>query len=372
MSLREAGVLLFDCDHRTPLAALAGYPYVAIPQLKGGRIDFDGARLISEADYRAWTRRALPQDGDVVLSRRTNPGETASVPKGAQFALGQNLVILRSVGDVVYPPFLRWLARSPQWWEQTRKFLNVGALFDSLRCADIPKFELPIPPYNVQRGIAGVLGALDDKIELNRRMSATNRNLRYAVLDLAMRDLKPEVPLTQLASFANGGAFTAHANGQGRPIIRIRELTSGIDAQTPRTSLEVSRQNLAEPDTLLLAWSGSIGAHRWHGDEAVINQHIFKVIPTRPAWLVQYWLDRHVASFRGIAADKATTMGHIQRHHLDEALCAVPAESKLMELDQMLAPLYQLEHTQATETVGLSQLRDALLPELISGRMTVN
>src|SRR5205823_10331746 len=119
------------------------------------------------------TRKARPSANDVVLSRRCNPGETAFVPIGLEFALGQNLVLLRSNGHRVYPPFLRWLVRGPEWWEQIGKFLNVGAVFDSLRCADVPNIELRIPPLPEQRAIASILGALDDKIELNQRMNKT-------------------------------------------------------------------------------------------------------------------------------------------------------------------------------------------------------
>ena len=65
------------------------------------------------------------------------------------------------------------MTQGPLWWEQISKFINVGAVFDSLRCADVPKFELPLPPISEQRVIAAVLGALDDKIELNQRMNDT-------------------------------------------------------------------------------------------------------------------------------------------------------------------------------------------------------
>ena len=173
MTLREANVMLIDCDHRTPPAAAEGYPYVAIPQLRGGRLDLREARRITPEHYEDWTRKARPTAHDVVLSRRCNPGETACVPPGLEFALGQNLVLLRADGAKVYPPFLRWLSRGPEWWEQVEKFLNVGAVFDSLRCADVPQFELPVPPLPMQRAIARILGALDDKIDLNRRMNET-------------------------------------------------------------------------------------------------------------------------------------------------------------------------------------------------------
>jgi type I restriction enzyme S subunit len=172
-SLREAGVTLIDCDHRTPPAADSGYPYVAIPQLKEGRLSLGDVRRISPEHFAEWTRKAKPQHHDVILSRRCNPGETAYVPSGLECALGQNLVLLRADGKKLFPPFLRWLVRGTDWWEQVGTFINVGAVFDSLRCADIPNFSMPLPPLAEQKAIAAVLGALDEKIELNRRMNAT-------------------------------------------------------------------------------------------------------------------------------------------------------------------------------------------------------
>lgn len=58
MSLREAGVSLIDCDHRTPPAAVSGYPYIAIPQLKEGRLALSDARRISPEHFIEWTRKA--------------------------------------------------------------------------------------------------------------------------------------------------------------------------------------------------------------------------------------------------------------------------------------------------------------------------
>ena len=87
MSLREAGVSLIDCEHRTPPAAEYGYPYVGIPQIKDGRIKLLGARQIAREHFDDWTQKAYPQPFDVVLSRRCNPGETGFVPKGLRFAL---------------------------------------------------------------------------------------------------------------------------------------------------------------------------------------------------------------------------------------------------------------------------------------------
>ena len=191
-TLAEAGVVLLDCVHKTPPATDGGLPYVAIPEMKSGRLDLDAARRISHDHFVEWTRKAAPQSHDIVLSRRCNPGETAYVPPtNTEFALGQNLVLLRADGSCVYPPFLRWLARSPAWWEQIRIFLNVGAVFDSLKCGDIPNFELPIPPLDDQRCIAHILGTLDDKVELNRRMNETLEATARAIFKSWFVDFAP-------------------------------------------------------------------------------------------------------------------------------------------------------------------------------------
>jgi type I restriction enzyme, S subunit len=193
-SLKEVGVQLIDCDHKTPKAQESGFPYIGIPQMKNGNIDFDAdPRLITETDLVTWTRKAKPQTHDVILSRRCNPGETAYVGTRTEFALGQNLVILRAADERVFPPYLRWVVRSHQWWAEVSKYLNPGAVFDSLKCADIPKFEVPFPPLPEQKAIAHILGTLDDKIELNRRMNATLEAMAQALFKSWFVDFDPVI-----------------------------------------------------------------------------------------------------------------------------------------------------------------------------------
>jgi type I restriction enzyme S subunit len=188
MSLKEANVSLIDCVHKTPPAADSGYPYVAIPQMKSGRIDISDARKISKEHLEEWTKKAKPVFNDVILSRRCNPGETAFVERGLQCALGQNLVLLRADGTKVY---LRWLMRSPEWWGQVEKFINAGAVFDSLKCADIPNFQLTIPPVENQKDIADFLRALDDKIELNRQINQTLEQIAQTIFKSWFVDFEP-------------------------------------------------------------------------------------------------------------------------------------------------------------------------------------
>lgn len=409
LSLRDAGVSLIDCDHRTPPAAKAGYPYIAIPQLKEGRIDFSTARRISREHLGEWTKKAKPATDDVVLSRRCNPGVTASVQSDAEFALGQNLVLLRSNGRRVFPPFLRWLVSSPEWWDQISKFLNVGAVFDSLRCADVPKFELPIPPLADQISIAGILGAMDDKIELNRRMNgtleATARALfkswfvdfdpvrakaegRDTGLPAEIADLFPasfedselgEIPrgwrvrgLDEIAHFLNGLALQKYpaADGRSLPAIKIAQLRAGSSSGADRVSAEMDAQYIVDDGDILFSWSGSLECVLWAGGKGALNQHLFKVTSSEyPQWLCYLAVHQHLDDFRHIAAGKATTMGHIQRHHLSDAKTVIPPFGLLTTMGVTIAPLIDKIWRNAVESRTVAVTRDALLPGLVSGEV---
>ncbi len=111
---------------------------------------------------------------------------------------------------------------------------------------------------------------------------------------------------------------------------------------------------------------------RWYRPEAIVNQHIFKVVPTpgTPTWLVHAGILELLDFFRGIAADKATTMGHIQRHHLDEQIL-LPSPERAMELDHWCGPLWQRALAAEQEDLILASVRDALLPKLLSGEVRV-
>lgn len=193
-TLRELGVTLIDCVHKTPKAVEQGIPYIGIPQMKTGVVDFDAApRLISEEDFITWTQKANPTYGDVILSRRCNPGETAYVPKGRQFALGQNLVLLRPDSEKMYPGYLRWVVKSPFWWDEVERYRNPGAVFDSLKCADIPEFKIPAPSYEEQKQIDGILRSIGEKLELSEKINQTLEQMAQTLFKSWFVDFDPVI-----------------------------------------------------------------------------------------------------------------------------------------------------------------------------------
>lgn len=230
----------------------------------------------------------------------------------------------------------------------------------------------PVPPLGVQRSIAATLLALDDKIASNRRLVALIPELIRAKVLEALAEDSELLPVSSLAAFVNGGAYTKNASGTGRMVLRIAELNSGPGGSTVYNDIDVPDDKTARPGDILMSWSGSLGIYRWFRDEAIINQHIFKVIPAGyPDWLVFDRVEAVVEVFQGVAKDKATTMGHIQRGHLDSTLTAMPPARSVKNLDAALSPLWERLLLAERESMVLERTRDALLPELLSGRLCV-
>lgn len=247
-----------------------------------------------------------------------------------------------------------------------------GSAQPKLTKAALDSIPISAPDFSEQRAIAATLGALDDKIESNRRLIDLIPRLISAHLARATARESEHIPISRLATFVNGGAYTKGATGTGRMVLRIAELNKGPGSSTVYNDIEVPEEKLARSGDILMSWSGSLGVYRWARDEAIVNQHIFKVIPRDfPDWLVFDRLKEVMPVFKGHAADKATTMGHIQRGHLDSTNVAIPTATDRIELDQALDPLWQRLLLAEREVLELEQLRDALLPELLSGRIRV-
>jgi type I restriction enzyme, S subunit len=419
MSLREAGVQLIDCDHRTPPAADTGHPYIAIPQLKDGRLALADARRISPEHYAEWTRKAKPQHDDAIVSRRCNPGESAYVPAGLECALGQNLVLLRADGRSVFPPFLRWLVSGPAWWEQVGTFLNVGAVFDSLRCADIPNFKLLFPPVFEQEAIASVLGALDDKIELNRRMNATLEAMARALFTSWFVDFDPvrakldgQAPLgmdtTTAALFSS--AFRDSRLGaipQGWRIGSILEQASLLSGGTPKTDVatfwngavpwasakdvsqcgeaflvatertitelgveQSSTKVIPELSTVVVARGATTGRLAMIGHAMAMNQTCYGLHSKLEAPFALYchathFIDRVVLGGHGSIFDTITT----STFEATEVL--LPPADVVLAFNRQVAPLFRQILANLHQSRTLVDLRDALLPRLLSGELCV-
>ena len=129
---------------------------------------------------------------------------------------------------------------------------------------------------------------------------------------------------------------------------------------------------IVEDGDILFSWSGSLECVLWAGGLGALNQHLFKVIPKNyPIWLCYLAVHHHLNDFRQIASAKATTMGHIQRHHLSNAKLALAPGDLLLKIDTFIQPIVKGTWLYLVQSRAIEALRDTLLPRLLSGDLRV-
>ncbi len=428
LSLKNAGVTLIDCDHRTPPAADTGYPYIAIPQIKNGHIELDGVRKISPEHYAEWTRKLKPQANDVIVVRRCNSGDSAWVPRGLECAIGQNLVVLRSDGKCVMPEFLRWLVSGPDWWEQVRKFINVGAVFDSLKCREIPHFELTIPPIDTQREITTLLGALDDRIALLRETNATLEAIAQALFKSWFVDFDPvrakAFPPSPSGRGAGGEGFGGMDEAtfalfpdsfeeselglvpKGWRVGRVADLGEVICGKTPPTSqpenygddvpfitipdmhgllvvtstnrslsrlgAETQRKKYLPPGSICVSCIATAGLVVRVTTESQTNQQINSVVPfihwgkAFPLFLLRLIGDAVRAGGSG-----GSVFHNLNKSGFEQLKALLPNTPLAQIFDDAVEPLVEKIISNQMQAQTLATLRDTLLPRLISGQLRI-
>ena len=350
----------------------ASTPFIAMDDVEPFRRD-----VRSSSYLRPYSGGAKFIPGDIVMARITpslENGKTSRyVSDGQEPAAGSTeFIVIRGRDGVSDTSFAYYLFTSTEIREFAISQMNGSSGRQRVQTDSLATYKISLPPLAEQRGIAATLGALDDKIESNRRLISLIPELVRNRIDQILAEESQEIPVSEMAQFVNGGAYTKGASGTGRMVIRIAELNSGPGGSTVYNDINVPNDKLASAGDLLMSWSGSLGLYRWYRDEAIINQHIFKVIPEQyPAWLVFDRLQSVMSIFKGIAQDKATTMGHIQRGHLESTMVTLPSKKAISSLDTELSPLWIRLLLAERENIKLASLRDTLLPELLSGRIRV-
>ena len=183
---------VYDGPHATPKKTDTGPIFLGISSLAHGRIDLSDAEHLSEADFQRWTRRVTPQPGDIVFSYETRFGEAAIIPHGLRCCLGRRMGLLRARPGPVDPRFLLYAYLGDEFQETLRARTIHGSMVDRIPLIDMPKFPIRVPvSVDEQRAIAHILGTLDDKIELNRRMNETLEAMARALFKSWFVDFEP-------------------------------------------------------------------------------------------------------------------------------------------------------------------------------------
>lgn len=255
-----------------------------------------------------------------------------------------------------------------------------GAVQPKLNKSSLASIPIFLPEDEVeQKAIAAVLSSLDNKIDLLQRQNKTLEAMaetlfRQWFIAEAQEDWD-EKPLSSIANFLNGLAcqkFPPTNSLEKLPVLKIKELSGGISENSDWATTDVKPEYIVENGDVIFAWSASLMVKVWNGERCVLNQHLFKVTSDQyPKWFYLMWCKQHLAEFVSISSSHATTMGHIKRSDLDKALVLIPSLDELKVMSEQMTPILNKKIALANQIRTLENLRDTLLPKLMSGEVRV-
>ena len=263
----------------------------------------------------------------------------------------------------------------------TTKFLTLGMLHG---------LDIPLPVIEVQDSIVTILSSYDDLIENNKKQiklleEAAQRLYKEWFVDLRFPghettpivDGVPEgwtsMAMNDIAEYINGYAFKPSDWGtKGKPIIKIKEMGSGITTDTPRNRGEgIPAKYIVTAGDILFSWSATLSAMIWDEEDGLLNQHLFKVIPHNGIsreFILQSIL-KALDEFSNLTT--GSTMKHIQRGKLKEVFVNVPDNVTMRKYESISEPMREQILTLKKQIILLKEARDRLLPKLMSGELEV-
>lgn len=381
---------------------LEGIPVIKIKNIKAGKVILNDLDYISTSDINPKYTKIRSSDILITMtgnrmdgSPETWVGKVSLFRHQGDFYLNQRVSALRLIDDTVDNNFLSYYLSS--WQSQLYFALNSNSSGGqaNITPAVVQEYRLMVPELETQRSIASILSSLDRKIELNNKINADLEEMAQAIFKNWFVDFEPfkdgkfvdselgMIPdgwkvgrLTEIASYMNGLAmqkFPPENNEDSLPVLKIKELGQGFcGTDSDRCSCNIKDECKIHNDDVIFSWSGTLLVDVWCGGDCGLNQHLFKVTSNDyPKWFYYYWTKHHLQEFIHIAKDKAVTMGHIKRGHLEEAMVAIPDNDSMEKAHELFEPILSKMISLRLESSRLSLLRDTLLPRLMSGEIEI-
>ena len=356
-----------------------GTPIVTVEHL-GNRI-FTEQNLprVSDEDKMRLSKYILAE-GDMVFSRVGSVDRCSYVDAAHDGWMFSGRCLRVRPNSEIDPLFLYYFF----CLEETKQFVRniaVGATMPSINTKLLGEVEVIYPSLTDQQKIVAMLSALDNRIEVNQRI---NDNLQQQAHSLFEQRFVwsgldgEEKPLYDFADYINGAAFKPSECGDhGLPIIKIAELKNGITDSTRYFDGFKGEKYLIRDKDILFSWSGnpdtSIDIFLWTHGDAILNQHTFNVKSyTGHRWFTYLLLKYFKPEFSRIASNKQTTgLGHVTASDL-KRLTFNYNKAAIEAFEDEISPLMNMVYNNMIENLRLAQLRDCLLPKLMSGELDVS
>ena len=296
-----------------------------------------------------------------------------------------DVLVFRAKKDVS-PEYLHYVLADDSFFDYAMK-TSKGTKMPRGDKKALMEYKIFEMDYSSQCQAAAILNRIDDLIKTNTKINENLEQQAQAIFKSWFVDFEPfggampddwkSANLLDVAEYLNGLAMQKYRpvdDEVGLPVLKIKELRQGFcDDNSELCSPNIKGDYIVQDGDVIFSWSGSLLVDFWCGGKCGLNQHLFKVSSKSfDKWFYYIWTKYHLNRFIAIAADMATTMGHIKREELSKAVVLIPSQSDYDRIGGLLAPLYDLVIANRIENRKLAALRDELLPQLMSGQLDVS
>lgn len=176
-------ISIFDCPHSTPDWKSEGFPVIRNYNIKDGTIDINELSYVDENTYIERTKRAIPEENDIVISREAPMGKACIIPKNFKCCLGQRLVLLKVNKEICNPLYLLYALSSDFVQKQINRVDLTGSIVSNLNISALKELIIPVIPLSEQDKISECLASLDKKIQNNKKQIETLESLAKTIYD---------------------------------------------------------------------------------------------------------------------------------------------------------------------------------------------
>ena len=382
----------------------SGIPFIMASDIQEGKINLNTCKFITLEQAES-LKKGFAKTGDVLLTHKATIGRTAVVPKMKYpyIILSPQVTYYRVIDKTVLnPKYLEMYFKSNYFQETFKSWAGSGSTRSYLGITAQQKLPIIFQTIEVQDRIVSSIDLYTKALLNNEEMINNLEDLAQTLFkhwfvdfefpnengklykssggkmvesELGMIPQNWKVKsLSEIANFQNGLAMQKYRANEGEetlPVLKIKELRQGFTtSDSDRCSVNIKDSVKVFNGDVIFSWSASLLVKLWIGGNAGLNQHLFKVTSdSYPKWFYYMWTKYYLDEFNAIAKDKATTMGHIKRSHLNESKVIIPTDKKLEKLTKIISPIVNKKIKLAEENQSLEELRDTLLPKLLSGEL---
>ena len=382
---------IIDYRGKTPKKSENGIKTLSAKSVRDGYIDYSQCYYISKEEYDRFMVRGFPKVGDVLMTTEAPLGVLARLDRD-DIALAQRLITLRGKENVLDTGYLYYYLRSPVGQGKIKE-RQTGTTVTGIKQAEFRKIEIALPSIDIQRKVASLLGVLDEKILVNKKINDNLLQQAQAIFkhwftDNPNLDDMKQVPLAELCLVVTKGTTPTTLGKpfvtEGINFIKVESILDNhtfdqnkfafIDSETNN----LLKRSIINSGDIIFTIAGTLGRFALIDDSvlpantnqavAIIRANQNKVTPD---YLYSFFLGNWHNDYYRKRIQQAV-QANLNLGTIKSLPIPILPDKAMSEYLGILSPIITMTKANELEITKLRAIRDTLLPKLMSGQVDVS